>query len=284
MSVSGLEEGARATADSHGGRYRGARGRRPRPQLRSSPTSTSCSSPSVRRLRAQRTAGTRAASRSQIVVTGVSRGRRAVRARARGGRRPRARPPRPLLGRAAARARPAVQAPPAAAVRRRHRARRLPPAARRPPEIGNNALLAAALGARAHRAVRRHDGRARSASRALRRATASRRAELVARVREAVAAASRSPSPTAPSRVRTIGIVSGAGADHLERRDRRGPRRLRHRRAGRARRWRAPARPASTSSPPATTRRRPSACARWASCLAERFGVRHVFVDVPNPI
>ena len=40
-----------------------------------------------------------------------------------------------------------AQAPPEAAVRRGHRARRLPPAARRAPELGNNALLARALGA-----------------------------------------------------------------------------------------------------------------------------------------
>ena len=48
-------------------------------------------------------------------------------------------PPRPLDR--------AAQAPAAAALRRRHRARRLPPAARRAtPSIGNNALLAEAIG------------------------------------------------------------------------------------------------------------------------------------------
>jgi len=34
-----------------------------------------------------------------------------------------------------------------------------------------------------------------------------------------------------------------------------------------------------------TTRRRSSACrAAPASHVAQRFGVRHVFIDVPNPI
>jgi putative NIF3 family GTP cyclohydrolase 1 type 2 len=60
----------------------------------------------------------------QTVVTGVSANAELF-ARARGGRRPRARPPRALLGRAAARAGPRLQAPPAVALRRQPRARRL---------------------------------------------------------------------------------------------------------------------------------------------------------------
>ena len=49
-------------------------------------------------------------------------------------------------------------------------------------------------------------------------------------------------------------------------------------------RWPARRRPRSTSSRPATTPRRRSACAVSATCSRPSFGVRHVFVDVPNPI
>ena len=129
-------------------------------------------------------------------------------------------------------------------------------------EVGNNALLAQAIGAGEIEPFAAH-----------RRATVGVRArfadagiapaELVARVH---AATGREPLAftDGPDPVRTIGIVSGAGADHLEDAIAAGldafvtgeP----------AERSMARAREAgSTSSPPATTRPRPSACGRWAS-------------------
>src|SRR3954454_852813 len=146
---------------------------------------------------------------------------------------------------------------------------------------GNNALLAAAIGCEGWDPFGQHkratigvagrlpgDGLAPE--------------ELVARVREATG---REPLAftDGPGRVRTVGIVSGAGADYLE--DESPP---------------APA--ASVPGEPierAMARARESevhflaaghyatetfGVRRLGDLLAARFGVRHVFVDVPNPI
>ena len=61
-------------------------------------------------------------------------------------------------------------------------------------------------------------------------------------------------------------------------------RRVPDRRAERARDGATRARRGSTSSPPATTRPRRSACAALGDWLADRFGVQHMFVDIPNPV
>ena len=210
----------------------------------------------------------------QTIVTGVSANGLLLEPPCRRGR-PRARPPRPVLARTAAdHADPPPSA--AAAVRARHAlaAYHLPLDAHL--EHGNNALLAArwAVGGAVRAAARRSawpdafagDGIATD--------------ELAARVRERRAASrSRSrragPRPDARDRVRRRHRQPRC-------RDRCRPRRLPHRRARRAR-HESPPRPGSTSSPPATTRPRPSACAAWASCWPS-LGIRHEFIDVPNPI
>ena len=146
-------------------------------------------------------------------------------------------------------------------------------------EVGNNALLAAAIGATdvepfgAHRSATigvraRLDGIAPD--------------ELVARVE---AATSRAPLAftDGPDPVRSVGIVSGAGADHLDEAI-------------------AAGLDAFITGEPAErsmSRARESgvhflAAGHYATetfgvralgdRLAERFGLRHVFIDVPNPI
>ena len=228
--------------------------------------------------------GSRYPARDEVdtVVTGVSRRRRAVRARRR------ARAPSSCSSTTACSGRArrgaldaAAHAPPAAALRRTTWPRRLPPAARRPPRGRQQRAARRRRSARRPRAVR-----ARSAIGVAARFAGDGIAadELVARVRDADRAASRSPSPPGPSAVRTIG-------DRLRRR----PRTTSTTRSPRASTRSSPAsrasasmttraRPASTSSPPATTPPRPSACARSATCWPSGSGVRHVFVDVPNPI
>src|SRR6185312_8260409 len=148
-------------------------------------------------------------------------------------------------------------------------------------EVGNNALLAQAIGAEELEPFAVHKGatvgvRARFADPGIA------PAELVGRVREATG---REPLAftAGPDPVRTIGIVSGAGADHLED-------------------GIAAGLDAFVTGEPAE---RSMARAREAGVhflaaghyatetfgvkalgerLAGRFGVRHVFVDVPNPI
>ena len=152
----------------------------------------------------------------QTVVTGVSAERRALRARARGGRRPRPRPPRAVLGpgrRGALDRR--LEAPPAAALRRRHRAS--PPTTCRSTATSRSATTRCSPGrsAPARSSRSRPTGARPSASARASPATASRR-----RARRARARALTGREPLAftdgPDPVRTIGIVSGAGADHLE--------------------------------------------------------------------
>jgi dinuclear metal center YbgI/SA1388 family protein len=149
------------------------------------------------------------------------------------------------------------------------------------PELGNNALLARALGAGELAAFAEVNGRAIGVQGSFG-ADGVPAAALVERVREATA---REPLAftAGPDPVRTIGIVTGAGADHLEDAIAEGL-------------------DAFVTGEPAErvmTRAQEAgvhfiAAGHYATetfgvralgdLLAERFGVRHVFVDVPNPI
>ena len=148
-------------------------------------------------------------------------------------------------------------------------------------EVGNNALLARALGAEDVEPFAAHKHatlgvRARFAGAGIA------PADLVERVR---AATGREPLAftDGPDPVRTIGIVSGAGADHLEDAIDAGLDAF------------------VTGEPAERSMARASeagvhflAAGHYATetfgvralgeRLAERFGIRHVFVDVPNPI
>jgi dinuclear metal center YbgI/SA1388 family protein len=148
-------------------------------------------------------------------------------------------------------------------------------------EHGNNALLAEAIGCESREPFGRHkratigvagrfpdDGIAAD--------------ELVARVREATG---REPLAftDGPERVRTIGIVSGAGADYLEDAIAAGldafvtgePIERAMARAREAEVHFLAAGHYATET---------FGVRRLGDLLAARFGVRHVFVDVPNPI
>ena len=108
-------------------------------------------------------------------------------------------------------------------------------------------------------------------------------AELFARVRELTA---RVPTvfDGGPERVRRIGIVSGGGARLSRAGDRRGARRVPHRRAARARDGTTRARPGIhfiAAGHYATETFGVRALGDW---LAERFGIEHVWVDIPNPV
>jgi dinuclear metal center YbgI/SA1388 family protein len=148
-------------------------------------------------------------------------------------------------------------------------------------EHGNNALLAAALGCEAWEPFGRHK-RATIGVAGRLPGEGIAADELVVRVR---AATGREPLAftDGPERVRTVGIVSGAGADYLEDAIARGL-------------------DAFVTGEPierAMARARESevhflaaghyatetfGVRRLGDLLAARFGVRHVFVDVPNPI
>jgi dinuclear metal center YbgI/SA1388 family protein len=149
------------------------------------------------------------------------------------------------------------------------------------PEVGNNALLARALGAEVRSPFAEVKGRA-IGVRASFGGDGLSPAELVARVREATA---REPLAFTggPDPVRSIGIVTGAGADHLEDAIAEGL-------------------DAFLTGEPAErvmTRANEAgvhflAAGHYATetfgvralgdLLADRFGVRHLFIDVPNPI
>jgi dinuclear metal center YbgI/SA1388 family protein len=148
-------------------------------------------------------------------------------------------------------------------------------------EHGNNALLARAIGCEAHDPFARHrqatigvagrlpgDGIAPD--------------ELVARVR---AATDREPLAftDGPDRVRTVGIVSGAGADYLEDAIAGG---LDAFVTGEPiERAMARAREAGVHFLAAGHYATETfGVRRLGDLLADRFGVRHVFIDVPNPI
>ena len=148
-------------------------------------------------------------------------------------------------------------------------------------EVGNNALLARAIGGGAIEPFAAHRGatvgvRARFADPGIA------PAELVARVHEATG---REPLAftDGPDPVRTIGIASGAGADHLEDAIAAGldafvtgeP----------AERSMARAREAEVHFLAAGHYATETFGVRaLGERLAERFGIRHVFVDVPNPV
>jgi hypothetical protein len=148
-------------------------------------------------------------------------------------------------------------------------------------EVGNNALLAGALGAGDLEPFAAHK-RATLGVRARFAGAGITPAELVQRVR---AATGREPLAftDGPDPVRTIGIVSGAGADHLEDAIDAGldafvtgeP----------AERSMARAREAGVHFLAAGHYATETFGVRaLGDRLAEHFGIRHVFVDVPNPV
>jgi dinuclear metal center YbgI/SA1388 family protein len=149
------------------------------------------------------------------------------------------------------------------------------------PEVGNNALLAAGLGCVSHEPFALHRGTAIGVAGRFDGDGVTAH-ELVSRVRELTA---REPLAflDGPERVRTIGIVSGAGSNHLA--------------------------DAIAAGHDAFLTGEPServmiqareeqihflaaghyatetfGVRRLGELLAERFAIRHVFVDVPNPI
>jgi dinuclear metal center YbgI/SA1388 family protein len=148
-------------------------------------------------------------------------------------------------------------------------------------EVGNNALLAAALGAEEIAPFAAH-GSTTIGVRARFTGEGIAPSELIGRV---AAATNRDPLAFSdgPDSVRTIGIVSGSGADHLDEAI-------------------AAGLDAFITGEPAErsmARARESAIHFLAAGhyatetlgvralgdrLAERFGVRHIFVDIPNPI
>ncbi len=148
-------------------------------------------------------------------------------------------------------------------------------------EVGNNALLAAALGAGDLEPFAAH-GRATIGVRARFADDGLAPAELVARVR---AATEREPLAftDGPEAVRTIGISSGASADYLDDAIAEG---LDAFLTGEpTERSMARAREAGVHFLAAGHYATETFGVRaLGERLAERFGVRHVFVDVPNPI
>jgi dinuclear metal center YbgI/SA1388 family protein len=149
-------------------------------------------------------------------------------------------------------------------------------------EVGNNALLARALGAGPPEPFGPHKGRA-IGVRAAFAGEGITPAELIARVRSATGGREPLAFNAGPDRVGTIGIVSGAGADHLEDAIAQG---LDAFLTG------EPAERVMTRADEAGIHF--LAAGHYATetfgvqalgeRLAARFGVRHVFVDVPNPI
>ena len=224
--------------------------------------------------------------RSTTVVTGVSAQRELFERALERGRPARARPPRHPVGLRAAPHRPRAGGPPEAAARQRHRARRLPPAARRPPaSTATTRCSPSALGADQPRARVRLQGPSRSASIARFDGDGVAAARAVRARRASVTEREPLVFDAGPARVRTLGIVSGGG------------RRLRSRTAIDARARRLPHRRAEGARDGAGARERHPLhrgrplrdrdvrrSAASASSSRERFGVRHVFVDIPNPV
>lgn len=148
-------------------------------------------------------------------------------------------------------------------------------------EVGNNALLAGGLGCVSHEPFARHKGTAIGVAGRFDGDGISAR-ELVSRTHELTG---REPLAFlgGPERVRTIGIVSGAGSDYLGESI-------------------AAGHDAFLTGEPAERvmlqaqeegihfvaaghyATETLGVRRLGDLLAERFGVRHVFVDVPNPI
>jgi dinuclear metal center YbgI/SA1388 family protein len=149
------------------------------------------------------------------------------------------------------------------------------------PEVGNNALLAAGLGCTSQEPFALHKGRAIGVAGRFE-GTGIAPGELVFRARELTG---RDPLAflAGPERVRTIGIVSGAGSGHL----------------GDAI---AAGHDAFLTGEPVERvmiqaqeegihfiaaghyATETFGVRRLGDLLAERFGIRHVFVDIPNPI
>ena len=131
------------------------------------------------------------------------------------------------------------------------------------PEIGNNALLARALGAERLEPFGLHEGEPIGFVASLP-GEGLAAAELFARVRELTA---REPLvfDSGPAQVRRLAIVSGAGADFLADAATAGADALLTGRAGRAHDGAGARVRACTSSPPAITRPRRSASGAWAS-------------------
>ena len=149
------------------------------------------------------------------------------------------------------------------------------------PEVGNNALICAALGFERAEPFGEHRGRS---------------VGFVGRSAEGVpvrGAARALCGHVRPGAVR-LGLGPGARAQRRHRLGRRrveprrgggaGPRRLPHRRARRARDGGRARERHPLHRGRATTRPRRSACAASGELVAERFGVEHRFVDTPNPI
>jgi len=149
------------------------------------------------------------------------------------------------------------------------------------PEVGNNALLAAGLGCVGHEPFALHRGRpigvaARFDGDGI---TAS---ELVDRARRLTG---REPLAflAGPERVRTIGIVSGGGCDHLA--DALGAGHDAFLTGEPSERVMLQAQEEGIHFVAAGHYATETfGVRRLGELLAERFGVRHVFVDVPNPI
>ena len=151
-------------------------------------------------------------------------------------------------------------------------------------EIGNNALLCAAARASSSTASRSPGARAGDRRRSAARAEPIAADELVAAVAELLGreplvfdagpgrGRARSGSSPAPA-PRTIGGGRRAAASTPS-----SPA------SPPSTRWPTRARAASTSSPPATTRPRRFGVRRLGELVAERFGVEHEFIDVPNPV
>src|SRR3954464_588982 len=149
------------------------------------------------------------------------------------------------------------------------------------PEHSNNALLAAAIGCEAREPFGRHK---RATIGVVGRLPGEGIApdELVARVR---AATDREPLAftDGPDRVRTVGIVSGAGADYLEDAIAAGldPFVTGEPIRGRMARGREAGVHFLAAGHYATET---FGVRRLGDLLAARFGVRHIFIDIPNPI
>jgi dinuclear metal center YbgI/SA1388 family protein len=150
------------------------------------------------------------------------------------------------------------------------------------PELGNNANLARALGAESWEPFARHRGEPIGVAARLAGDGLS-PAELVTRVREAVGGREPLAFLDGPDRVRTIGLVSGAAADHVHDAIALG---LDAFLTGEpAERIMAIARENAIHVVAAGHHAtETSGVQRLGAELERRFGVRHVFVDVPNPI
>lgn len=149
------------------------------------------------------------------------------------------------------------------------------------PEVGNNALIARGLGCEETRPFGGHRGRTIGVAARFPGAGIA-LAELVARV-QALTARDPLVFRAGPDPVRTIGIVSGGGAGTLAEAAQEG---LHAFLTG------EPAEPAMTEAREAGVHfiaaghyaTETFGVRRLGALLEERFGVRHCFVDVPNPV